>query len=136
MSDRLEERICSVWGVPPTVVGLAQKEMKYSNMAETREIALMDFLVPLFSTFEQVINTQLSEMLQEGETFKFFWEKNSEFGPIAKARQETINLFKEGLITRGEARKALGYEERPDDDVFLLNTLTSKLIEEDNTAIN
>ena len=136
MSDRLEERICSVWGVPPAVVGLAQREQKYSNMETARKIATETFLIPLFNTFAQVINNQLSEMLEEGEEFMFNYSNLPELGFQDKHRETVIQLYKNGIITRGEARQELGKEvDEERDNVFLLTGQASELINDNNEEI-
>jgi HK97 family phage portal protein len=126
VTDRFESRICSVFGVPPILVG-SLVGLKHTTTNATAKAALRDFwdnkvnpelatlrewltwfVLPLFEDIEQI----------KAEKIRVSWDishvgflREDADGLHKRAREN----FKAGLIKLNEAREAIGLE--PDDAV-------------------
>ena len=119
-----EERICAALGVPPIVagVGVGLESSTYSNYEQAQRSFYEGSIIPLQMLMaRQVAQRLLPEFGESIEDKQIAFMSSS-----ARALQEdeTIkatrltSLYAGGIITRGEARGALGYEVGPDDDEY------------------
>jgi HK97 family phage portal protein len=107
-----EERVTAALGIPAIVAGLGAglDRSTYSNMAEAREAAYESFIIPNQRRFGSDIRTQLlPDFGSEGQRIE--WDTSN-----VRVLQEDENkkalrwsqLAKDGVVTRDEARTALG----------------------------
>lgn len=119
-----EERICAVFRIPPIVVGLGAglDRSTYSNTKEAREMAVEQCLAPMWRKIANTITTKFFPLIgaDVGEAYLEFDLSG------VRALQDDLDAlyvradraFRGGLVTRGEGRSLLGFEERPGDEVF------------------
>lgn len=122
-----EERITAILGVPAAVVGFGtglQQTKVGATMKELREAAYEDCIIPMQNLFADEINTQLMPDFEENPDQ---WKIDFDLSQI-RVLQEDENakavriqgLVKDMILTQGEGRKELGYEMKPEHDVFLM----------------
>lgn len=122
MSERLEERICAAWGLPPIVVGLQQRDSKFSNFEEARKLATETFLLPLWRFIAEELTLQLGPKFNLPNSQKLQFDI-SLLKPLQEDEGERHKRVREdylsGIITRAEARQLLNLPYSPADDVFV-----------------
>ena len=128
MSERLEERICAAWGLPPIVVGLQQRDSKFSNFEEARKLATETFLLPLWRFVAEEITLQLGPKFNLPQSQKLQFDI-SLLKPLQEdegARHDRVRQdYLSGVITRAEARQFLNLPYSENDNVFVdVNTVT------------
>jgi len=122
MSERLEERICAAWGLPPIVVGLQQRDSKFSNFEEARKLATETFLVPLWRFVAEEITLQLGPKfsLPQNQKLQFDISLLKPLQEDEGARHQRVREdYLAGVITRAEARRLLNFPSTEADDVFV-----------------
>jgi HK97 family phage portal protein len=131
-----EERICAVLGIPPGVVGLGAglDRNTFSNMREGREQAYESNVIPTHWLVSQEMDRSLLVDYTDDPTYSTGFD-------ISKVRvlaededqisKRVVNEYKEGVITRGEGRSKLGYEDRgAEDEVYYPGTDPDTVAEE------
>ena len=122
-----EERVCSILGVAAAVVGfgtgLAQTKVG-ATMREMREASYEDCIIPMQNTFADDLSVQLLTDFEENpDDFSLGFDL-SEIRVLQEdenARSKRICSEVTALIlTQGEGRKKLGYEAKPNHDVFMV----------------
>lgn len=120
-------------GVDPMVLGLPSDSKTYNNMNEAREMFIEDTILPLLSTIAKTLQTAFIKeglLLQENEELAFDYSCYRELDEDITAKYERAEkAFRAGGSTRGEYRKALGFQDGLDDPRtwFDLNALTKPL---------
>lgn len=122
-----EERVTAILGVPAAVVGFGtglQQTKVGATMRELREAAYEDCIIPMQNLYADELNAQL---LPEFEESPEQWAIDFDLSEIRvlqedeNARAERVRgLVKDLIITQGEARADLGYEVRPEHDIYLM----------------
>ena len=120
-----EERVCAVIGIPAAVVGFGtgmEQTKVGATMKEQREQAYENVIVPMHrTTAEELDNTLLREFDEPG-TSRVVYDIDD-----VRVLQEDENErskritheYEVGLISRGEAKRELGYQaETADDEVY------------------
>jgi len=117
MTDRMEERISAIWGVPGTIIGLNQKDAKYSNIEQARKQALEGCLYPLWTNISKTLSKAL---LPEDETLEFDVTQSPLYEVVVKEKaQSAVLLWQSGLMKRSEARKMVGLNSVPEDEIYI-----------------
>ena len=122
-----EERVTAILGVPAAVVGFGtglQQTKVGATMKELREAAYEDCIIPMQNLFADEINTQL---LPDFEENLDQWKIDFDLSKI-RVLQEDENakaermrgLVKDAVVTQGEARRELGFEVKPEHNVYLM----------------
>jgi len=118
-----EERVCAVFGIPAAVVGFGtgiQQTKVGATMRELREQAYENCIVPMHRMFAEEITNSLLPQIDDDRSRQAFFD-------IADVRvlQEDENAFSQrivgeygvGIISRGEAKRELGYQAVSGEDL-------------------
>lgn len=110
ISDRAEERICALLGIPPVVLGLGtglRNASAKASFEDSRRAAYEGCILPWQSRLAATLDRQLLPDFAESAGYTFQWnttrvsafqESNSELASRA------IQGFQAGILTRDEAR--------------------------------
>jgi hypothetical protein len=115
------------------VLGLPSDSKTYNNMNEAREMFIEDTILPLLTTIAKTLQTAFIKeglLLKENEELAFDYSCYRELDEDITAKYERAEkAFRAGGSTRGEYRKALGFQDNLDDPRtwFDLNALTKPL---------
>lgn len=122
-----ESRICASFGVPP-VIALLYVGLKRSDYGDgmARKSFTETTLVALWRSFSSEMTSALSDEFGGGYTLEFDLSQ-------VKALQENLNelwtrintAVTNGYITRGEARRALGFKTGAEDNVYRASLINS-----------
>ena len=125
--------ILGALGVDPMIVGLPSDSKTYNNISEAREIFIEDTILSLLSviasTLDKVYNAE-GLGLKPNQYLAFDPSVYRELDEDITAKYERSELaFRAGASTRGEFRKALGFQTDLDDPRtwFDMNALASPL---------
>lgn len=113
-----QDKVCSVVGINPMVLGLPSESRTFSNFAEAREAAMEEYVLPTQRLLCDEINNQLLPDFTNDRSFGLRFDLSQirvlqEDRNAAEARVR--ENWKAGLIDRAEARAELGKPERPED---------------------
>lgn len=117
-----EERICSVFGISPIVVGLGAglNISTYSNYQEAREAAYESCMVPLWNSIADQLSGQLLPIYGINPRKARLRFDCSKIRGLDRSEQEHHDKVREdftaGLISSEEARQKLGYTDEMDAD--------------------
>lgn len=140
-----EERISAIIGTPAVVVGLGAglDRSTFSNMAEAREAATEQLLIPLWKEFCNDITVQLGSLfgLAPNQSITRDLTKVRVLQEDENAKWERLGVaYQRGGITRGEYRTGIGFEASNTDDVYYIEpsgmavkALKSELLEKAKT---
>ena len=120
-----EERISAIIGVPAVVVGLGAglERSTYNNLAEAREIAYENAIIPPQRLMAAEVEVQLLPEFGPAENLRCGFDTSQ-----VRVLQEDVNAvekrLREGMlaggIRRAEYRGALNLKVGPEDDVYLV----------------
>jgi HK97 family phage portal protein len=122
LDARNEARICMVLKVPPIIIGakLGLDKATYSNYGEARLSWWEDRVFPTYRFLETCINSQLAPEFGTDLVTEWDYSRVPAFQEKRTSMFERMdNSVRAGWITVNEARKEVGYEEMPGQDVFL-----------------
>lgn len=120
-------------GVDPMIVGMPSDSKTYNNIAEAREIFIEDTILPLLSVIASTLDRAYDEEglgLKDNQHLAFDHSVYRELDEDITAKYTRAELaFKSGASTRGEFRKALGFQDDLQDPRtwFDMNALASPL---------
>jgi hypothetical protein len=120
-------------GVDPMIVGLPSDSKTYNNISEAREIFIEDTILSLLSVISATLDKAFADEglgLKPNEFLAFDPSVYRELDEDISAKYTRAELaFKAGASTRGEFRKALGFQEDLTDPRtwFDMNALASPL---------
>ena len=121
-----EERVCAMLGLPAAVVGFGTGNDTVKVGATMREyvkLAWTGCLRPLGRAFASTLTMQLLPDFDQDETAEAFFDDSDvealQADQLVTAQVAEIEL-RSGAATRAEARKRLGHEVTPADDVFYI----------------
>ena len=107
--DAAGRDICSAFGVPHILVIPGQAT--YNNLREARLQLYEDTVLPLANQFRGALNNWLAPRFGSRVRLEHDLDEVPALEPRRESkRKTTIDLFKAKLITRNEARDALGYD--------------------------
>lgn len=118
-----EERVCAVLGIPAIVAGLGAglSRSTFSNMAEAREMAYENGIIPLQRLIATDLTTQLLQEFDPNPNLQITFN-NLDIRILQEDRTSEANraaaLFAGGVITRAEARVMTGFRSEDIDDIF------------------
>ncbi|KKL55588.1 hypothetical protein LCGC14_2253920, partial [marine sediment metagenome] len=125
-TDRSEERLCALLGIPSAVVGFGsglEQTKVGATMAELRKLAWQNGIIPLHTNFAGVVSTKLLPQFgpQNGKVRARF-----DVSDVAALQEDRNKLFQRidravrgGWITVAAGKLAVGLEPGPADDVYL-----------------
>lgn len=119
LTDFIEERICALIGVHPSVVGLgAGANPTYSNFKEAQKIATVNYLVPVWKTIADSIYRQTPELFFElNQRLRFAYENIAALqSDLEIDAKRIVALYKAGIIDRAQAKAEMGYSISPEDE--------------------
>jgi HK97 family phage portal protein len=117
-----EERICSVLGINPMVLGLGSglERSTYSNYESAQQAAWEDGMVPLLRTLADAITADLLPEYPETQQGDYVMYDLETVRALADDMQaEAVRaekLYKAGIIDRAEAKRIAGLEAVPEDE--------------------
>ena len=115
---RAEERVCSIFNIPPVVLGLRAglEHSTYNNGETAHRAAWMNCVMPLQDYFAAVLTAKLLPMFPGNEGKVVYWDR-SQVGVLQPdlnaARKEAREDLKSGIITIEEARGEGGRPAQP-----------------------
>lgn len=119
-----EVHIAAVFRIPAIIAGLGAglDASTYSNYKEARQAYTQQTLMPLWMAWSEELHIALAEPL--GMELRYDFSNISALREDQNARSErTVQQWTSGLITRNEARLALGYpEDEYGGEVYLMPT--------------
>lgn len=116
-----ESRICALTGIPPQVVGLSVgNNPTYSNYSEAQKAVTNNLLVPMLVNIADSFTRQAPEIFKENESLTFKYEEIQALQADFNSESKRVgDLYKNGVISRGEAKSMLGFTAVPRDyDVY------------------
>ena len=123
------DEISTVTGVPPFMLG-SSDSVNYNNAQEQRAAFWHETMLPeLEGEFYGSINEYLVPLVQPGVEVRPDLTRIQQLVTTEAARVENATKgFQRGILTRNEARKALGSDPLPKGDV-LLDPLNSRMVD-------
>lgn len=120
LSDRPEERICAVLGVPPIVAGMGAglARSTFSNYEEAKRAFYDTTVSGLWNRVESAFNEQYlrKAKFDDGVRLRFDTTGVRALAESEDALAKRANdLFKAGVMNRGEARQMVGLEATDED---------------------
>jgi hypothetical protein len=123
-----EERVTAILGLPAVVVGLGAglERSTFNNYSEAREAAYESNIIPTQRLMAEELRHQLlipdyQDGNDDGSEVAFDLRKVRVLQDDRGKEAERLGgLWSKGVITRAEARKPLGEEVTPADDVYCL----------------
>ena len=121
-----EERISAVLGVPAILAGLGAglERATYSNAKQLREYFTENKLIPLWRMVGQELTHQLLNVDFHTEQYQ---EAYYDFSDVRALQQDEDDMYRRlavgvnaGIMTIGEARRAIGLDTDENDDVYLM----------------
>lgn len=114
-----EERVTAITGIPAIVLGLGAglQRSTFSNMAEAREAAYENFMIPSQRIISSEVRTQLlGDFVPDIELFRVFYDLSQV--RVLQTDENELHTragtdFKNGLILLDEARDMIGMEALP-----------------------
>lgn len=137
-----EERLAAVIGIPGMVLGFgsALQRSTFSNYRQAQEAAYETYMVPLWRYIDDELTHQLllpDYGAKEGERIERDLSGVRALQEDEDAKHKRITMdYQAGIITRAEARGALGFDvDESRDDVFLMKSGTA-IVPRDMEAID
>lgn len=141
LRDAPGERIAAALGFSAMALNLPSASKTYSNYAESLKSAWHQGVIPVAEAFAEALYHQLLPDLGDPATERIVYEfdqvealqedQNSKWDRVGKAYQTYQ------VITRAEARKAMGFDAEPErDDVFFAEASGSSSAIDDGTAMD
>ena len=120
-----EERVTAVIGVPAAVVGFGtglEQTKVGATLSELRELAYENVVIPMQRVFaEEIENRLLPEFEPDPDQFSVIFD-NSQVRVLQedenKISERIRGEYRDGIITRAEARRETGREAGPADEVY------------------
>jgi HK97 family phage portal protein len=136
-----ETRICAAFGIPPQIVGVRAGESAktYANYEQARKSFYEDTMVPLWWMLDAADSRGLLWSERELDRGTQIYHDTSEVRALQENTDEKAKragaLWKDGLITRNEARSLAGLEPVDDaqGDVYM-QTLNQILVPADDST--
>lgn len=126
-----EERVTAITGIPAIVLGLGAglQRSTFSNMAEAREAAYENFMIPSQRVISSEVRVQLlPDFVADTSSFRVFFDV-SQVRVLQQDENEihtrTQNNLSKGVIMLDEARDAIGLEPLPEKQGQLFYLPTS-----------
>ena len=118
-----DETICTIFGVPPRVVGVNTQDTKTNGEEQARNFAQRT-IVPRTEAIRQEIARKLLPEFERGKYLPFFDLREMTRGDM-KARGEYIaTLVDRGVMSRNEARamEGMDHTDQPGADALILQS--------------
>ena len=131
-----EERVAALLGLPAGVVGLGAglDRNTFNNYAEARKAAFENNIAPTQKLMAEAMDRQLLpdfEDVASGETY-VGWDYRRvrvlQEDENSKAERVAL-LFEKDLVKRGEGRREMGFQSKPEDDLYFSEIDTKNKVE-------
>lgn len=128
-----EERVCSIFGIPPMVLQLGSglAHSTFSNMKEAREAAYESCNGPLWSIIAESLDAQLLPFIG-GTPDQFCYFDTSKVKALQeeedKKHARARDNFQKGIWKRSEARSYLGRDSTLEDEVYFTDIQSSMAV--------
>lgn len=122
LRESVRREIAAAYGVPLSLAG-GWDDAKYQSLPEQRKSFYEETIIPECDNIGEFINTDLMPYFDDSGNFYFAYDYTSILALTEDAQKKNdiySNRLVSGLITRAEARKALGHPVRPQDDVYYI----------------
>jgi len=122
LNDRLESRICMIFGIPPIVLGskFGLDRSTYANYESAKRSWWEDQLVPMYENYLDVIQNQLANEFADDVEVVWDFSHVPALAENQKSKMEiSLEALKAGAITVNEFRDALGLKRLEDGDIVL-----------------
>lgn len=108
-----DEAICTIFGVPPQVVGVATNETKSNSEEQGRNFVRMT-LLPRACQTEQEIRRKLLSPVDRADHYATFDMDQLQRGDMSARAAYLSTMLRDGVLTRNEARNMEGLNRRPE----------------------
>jgi len=131
-TDRFEERVCALLGIPAAVVGFSaglQQTKVGATMGEMRELAWLNGIIPIQENIQGEINNALLPLFRRSNNLRVRFDR-SDVAALADDRNALVTRLNTavqgGWMTVAAAKREMGIEPENGDDVYLrgLNILS------------
>lgn len=123
--DRLprlaQAKICAAIGTNASTVGLPDEQRTYANYETALRASWENGLVPLADLVADTLRWQLLPEFDDPHAFTLDYDYSQVEALRESQDAKSLRLrgeYKDGVVTRNEAREALGYEPDPAGDVY------------------
>lgn len=126
--DNCAREICTVFDVPPMIVGIKDSSQTYANYSEARQSFFQDTVIPLNEAFVDALNSWLLPAF-ENDKLKIVQDVSA-LPALAGLRNERWQQVSAAtFLTTNERRLACGYDkvEDPAADEILITSLMTPL---------
>jgi len=119
-----EERVCAMIGLPAAVVGFGsgmEQTKVGATLSELHRIAWIDCVIPNQDLMAQELTRSLREDFSLAKNQRLAWDRKSVRAleeDKNKAADRWAKLWNAGLVKRAVAKRGLGLEVEPGDDVY------------------
>ncbi len=139
LSKTAEERVAAAFGIPKLVLGFEGDSAIYSNMRSAQEHAWANFVVPTQRLIAAELRAQLlPDFETKPERFKV-WFDISNVRALQEDRNELVarevRAYAAGIKTRAECRAALGFESKPEDEIYFIEAESVRMDREERHAL-
>lgn len=124
LRESTRRAIAAGYGVPLSLAG-GWDDAKYQSLPEQRKSFYEETIIPECDNIAEFINTDMMPFFDDSGNSYFAYDYISILALTEDAQKKNdiySNRLVSGLITRGEARQALGHPVRPQDDVYYIPT--------------
>lgn len=122
LRESVRREIAAGYGVPLSLAG-GWDDAKYQSLPEQRKSFYEETVIPECDSIGEFINTDLMPAFDDSGAYYFAYDYTSILALTEDAQKKNdiySNRLVSGLITRAEARQALGHPVRPQDDVYYI----------------
>lgn len=122
LRESVRREIAAGYGVPLSLAG-GWDDAKYQSLPEQRKSFYEETIIPECDNIGDFINTDLMPYFDDSGNYYFAYDYTSILALTEDAQKKNdiySNRLVSGLITRAEARQALGHPVRPQDDVYYI----------------
>lgn len=129
-TDRTEERVCALLGIPSAVVGFSaglEQTRVGASMTELRRLAWSNGIIPLQRRFADEIERSLLPAFEQPNIHRVRFDR-SEVEALHEERsaihERVDRAVANGWMTVAEAKRQVGLTPLPDDEVYLRKAAT------------
>lgn len=110
--------ICNVFGVPALMLGYG--DATYANYEEARQAFYEDTIIPMMNFLQTELNNWLAPKFEDDVEIGYDADN---IGPLVEKREKKYtSLQTVNFLTQNEKRAAVGYDEKPGWDVFVIGS--------------
>jgi HK97 family phage portal protein len=114
-------RICAAFGADPMALGMASANKTYANLGEAIDATWHNCTLPLLMVIVKAIEKSVLHGAYGDYDLSLELDTSGVVALMDDTDQKTKTTggaYQSGVITRAEARRALGYDATPDDEIY------------------